>query len=106
MPEDETCGDDVNGGCNMEPGTENFELINAGDVICGTAWSNTSLRDTDWYELTITDWKTIYWTVEAEFPVDAFILSSDCNDLVYHAFNLSIYLSVIDLNLFLFDNLP
>ncbi len=51
--EGEPCGDDTNGGCNME--TPTFEPIACGDVICGTTWAQGGTRDTDWYEITVTE---------------------------------------------------
>jgi hypothetical protein len=65
--EGETCGDDTNGGCNMD--FPAFEPISLGDTVCGTGWSSTSLRDTDWYEITTTNAVQFTWTVESEFPV-------------------------------------
>jgi hypothetical protein len=73
--ESELCGQDLNGGCNSDP--EVFESIAIGDVICGTAWAVEGTRDTDWYELIVTEPKTVTWTVTAEFPVYAFIIDGN-----------------------------
>ncbi|HZK07448.1 MAG TPA: choice-of-anchor J domain-containing protein [Bacteroidales bacterium] len=67
-------GEDVtNGGCNMDEPM--FTTINCGDVIWGTASTYTveggNSRDTDWYELVITEPKTVTFSVTAEFPVVA-----------------------------------
>ncbi|MBN2543916.1 hypothetical protein JXI42_13745, partial [bacterium] len=67
FPENEPCGDDVNGGCNSTPPA--FQIINCGNVICGTAWADGSIRDTDWYQVTTTDTTAFIWTVIAEFDV-------------------------------------
>ena len=50
--EQEDCGDDTNGGCNMEVPV--FEPIDNYEKVCGTAWIQTGLRDTDWYEFSFT----------------------------------------------------
>jgi hypothetical protein len=64
-------GEDVtNGGCNSE--VPMFTTINCGDVIYGSAstyLSGTSqYRDTDWYQLVITEPQVVTFTVTAEFP--------------------------------------
>ena len=63
--------DDVtNGGCNMVDPL--FTTIEDGDVIWGSAstyiLNNDNYRDTDYYELVITDPKTVTFTLTAEFP--------------------------------------
>jgi hypothetical protein len=65
--EAEECGDDTNGGCNMD--VPAFEPLNCGKTICGTLWASTELRDTDWYEVTVLEPTTFTWTVEAELPI-------------------------------------
>jgi hypothetical protein len=70
-------GEDVtNGGCNMEDPM--FTTINCGDVIWGSAstylFGTSQYRDTDWYELEITEPKTVTFTVTAEFPSVAGII--------------------------------
>lgn len=78
IPELEACGDDTNGGCDMEPGTEYFEPLEWGTIICGTAWADGGLRDTDWYALTATETATLVISGEAEFPFElAIILPGD-----------------------------
>ncbi|HRG59608.1 MAG TPA: GEVED domain-containing protein [Bacteroidia bacterium] len=64
--ENENCGDDVNGGCNMT--VPNYEPIACGQTVCGTAWSSAATRDTDWYTFTLTQPSTVTWTVDADFP--------------------------------------
>jgi hypothetical protein len=65
--EGEPCGQDTNGGCNMD--TPQFEPIAIGEYYCGTAWSEGEggSRDTDWYEIEITEPMTLYWSGKAEF---------------------------------------
>ncbi|MEE9293718.1 MAG: nidogen-like domain-containing protein [Phycisphaerae bacterium] len=68
-PEDEPdCGlpvDTVNGGCNSAPTV--FSPITCGETICGTAGADATGRDTDWFEITITESTVFTWTVTAEF---------------------------------------
>ena len=63
--EQETCGDDTNGGCNMA--TPTFEAIAFGQTKCGTGWADGGTRDTDWYEVVTTEDMIMTWTVEGEF---------------------------------------
>lgn len=63
----EICGDDFNGGCNSDPAI--FESIQANLPLCGTAWADPSTRDTDWYELTLTDPTYLTFNGVAEFPI-------------------------------------
>jgi hypothetical protein len=70
-------GEDVtNGGCNMA--TPMFTSINCGDVIWASSstylFGASNYRDTDWYEMVITEPKTVTFAVTAEFPVVAGIL--------------------------------
>ncbi|MCK4871888.1 MAG: hypothetical protein KAS72_04095 [Phycisphaerales bacterium] len=85
--EPEPCGDDTNGGCNMA--TPQFTSIDFGETVCGTAWYNSSTRDTDWYEVVLTEPAELTWTVEAEFDVLMGVIayipgsegSGDCADI-------------------------
>ena len=65
VPEGELCGNDTNGGCFMA--TPTFVPLTCGQTVCGTAWANPNTRDTDWYEIVITEPTTMTFTVEAEF---------------------------------------
>jgi hypothetical protein len=67
VAENEACGDDTNGGCNMA--TPSFEPINCGDTVCGYVWADAGTRDTDWYLLHMNKAGPITWTATAEFPV-------------------------------------
>jgi hypothetical protein len=61
--------DFVNGGCNFpEP---RFTPIEVGQTICGTVAVDTvtGARDTDWYELVITEQSPSIWNVTAEVRV-------------------------------------
>jgi hypothetical protein len=67
VPENETCGADNNGGCNMAPGTETWEPVApAGGSICGTLWADGGNRDTDWFELTLTSHSVVVLSADAD----------------------------------------
>jgi hypothetical protein len=85
--EQEACGDDTNGGCLMAPGTEQFEAISCGDIVCGTYWSDDVTRDLDWYELDMTERGFVKWTATGEAPTRIWIYdgSAGCDDPVYLA---------------------
>jgi len=72
--------DATNGGCNSTPTV--FSPIACGSTICGTAGTFTSplgaTRDTDWYEITLTEDTLVTWSATAEFPVLIFILNGVC----------------------------
>ena len=81
--ETEACGDDLNGGCNMvDPA---FTAIACGETFCGLSFGD-AIRDTDWYELVITQTEWITLTVDAEFEAIVGIVetytpgSGDCDD--------------------------
>ncbi len=76
IPEPEPCGESTDAGCGADPPA--FAPIACGDTVCGTLWANTSLRDTDWYELTLDSAQYLTWTVEAQIPVMAAILQAPC----------------------------
>jgi len=79
--------DYFNGGCNTPPGFPTSPIL-LNQVICGRA--NTYIaagggeaRDTDWYEITLTEAGTLYWSAVTDFPLNFFILSGDCLNTVY-----------------------
>lgn len=74
--ENEACGADVNGGCNSNPVT--FQNIQCGNTVCGTMYTVGSIRDTDWYQFTITAPSVVNWTVQAEAPLEAILLTTSC----------------------------
>lgn len=69
VPESEACGDDTDGGCNMA--TPTFDPLAIDETICGTIYTTTALRDTDWFQVDTTESKIFTWTVKAEFAVVA-----------------------------------
>ena len=71
----EGCGLDYNGGCNVENATPaNFELINCGQKVCGTAWALGGLRDTDWYAFSVGD-QNVTVTGKGNFPFMMLLVS-------------------------------
>jgi hypothetical protein len=73
IPENEPCGDDVNGGCNSDPPVYHF--VNDGDIICGNVWADGGTRDTDWYRVTVGPSGTVSATLTAVAPQVAFIVT-------------------------------
>jgi len=67
--------DTFNPGCFSE--TPAFASIEAGQIVCGTSGiynlDGENVPDTDWYEITVDEATTLNWTVQAEFPAQAFI---------------------------------
>ena len=65
VAEQEPCGDDTNGGCNMD--TPAFEDIFLDTPICGKAYYDGSTRDTDWYEYEAPGAQDLVFSGSAEF---------------------------------------
>jgi len=74
--EQEPCGDDTNGGCNMA--TPTFEPIACGETKCGTAWFDGSTRDTDWYQIDLTTASIITVEGSGEFEMVIGVLEQLC----------------------------
>ncbi|NUQ68895.1 MAG: hypothetical protein HUU18_11545 [Phycisphaerales bacterium] len=74
--ENEVCGGDNNGGCNM--GVPTFEPITPGVPVHGTAWASAGTRDTDWYSASFNAGDNITICGQAEFPLRLFILDNLC----------------------------
>ncbi len=66
-PEGEPCGADTNGGCNSLPPI--FGSISCGEAICGDAWAAAGVRDTDWYEITITGPTEVAFSISNIVPM-------------------------------------
>jgi hypothetical protein len=78
--EAEACGVDANGGCNATP-TPVFEALSCGAIISGTSWKDfggAGLRDTDWFEFTITNTSDIRFTGRAQFTAQLALLNNQC----------------------------
>jgi hypothetical protein len=66
IPESELCGTDVNGGCNTDPTFPPFEAVNPNTTICGTLWADGGSRDTDWFEMVLTETSDVILHVDAQ----------------------------------------
>jgi hypothetical protein len=67
IAESEDCGDDTNGGCDMAAGTESWETVPpSGGTICGTTWAEGGNRDTDWFELVLTQASMVTLTANSD----------------------------------------
>jgi len=62
--ENESCGSDVNGGCNMA--VPAFKTVVNGNVVCGNLWSAFGTRDTDWFKIVLTKPSDLKMTLESE----------------------------------------
>ncbi len=65
-PENEVCGGDVNGGCNLA--IPFFEPVLCGDTICGSAWMDNGSRDTDWFTFDVTTPGVYTFVAITQFP--------------------------------------
>lgn len=74
--ESEPCGLDTNGGCNHSSGL--VEPIVCGEVVCGTAWADNNIRDTDWFEFTLAQPSYVTWSGQAEFTMQLVIMDTAC----------------------------
>ena len=74
----EPCGESWNDGCNTA--TPAFETVNCGDIICGTLWALGGNRDTDWFELVLTEHTQVVLHANADEPTLIFHLNvpPDC----------------------------
>ncbi|MDY7108314.1 MAG: hypothetical protein SYC29_06720 [Planctomycetota bacterium] len=89
VAEQEACGDDTNGGCNMD--TPAFEDIFLDTPICGKAYYDGpgGTRDTDWYEYQAGGAEDLVFSGTAEFLCvigliqynEGFEGSGDCADI-------------------------
>jgi len=73
----ETCGQDLNGGCNMV--TPSYQSLACGQTVFGKAWNNGTNKDTDWYSFDINTPGVATFNVSAEFPFLIYFLDiSNC----------------------------
>ncbi len=80
LEETEACGEDTNGGCNMD--VPAFESISIGDTVAGTYYFDEAavVRDTDWYEFTITERSIVTWTIWSRVEVTSLLINDQCGD--------------------------
>lgn len=54
VTETEPCGGDVNGGCNMPSGSQQWVAVpGGGATYSGTLWADNGDKDSDWFELAV-----------------------------------------------------
>ena len=78
VPEGEGCGPGTNDGCNVSP--EAFQPLSLGETVCGTFWASGGVRDTDWYEFTLSETSIVTWEIRSDVPATALLLSGACPD--------------------------
>jgi len=76
--ETETCGEDLNGGCNFDPSNPPQQSIDANSIVSGTYWADGGTRDTDWYVFTINETSEVKLDVYSDGPIIGSINSIDC----------------------------
>lgn len=82
VKEPESCGALLNEGCNGPIGgdpAEQFTPIGCGFTLCGRSFAD-GTRDTDWYQITVDQATQLVWTVAAEFPAAAMIVTGSCTE--------------------------
>jgi hypothetical protein len=72
--ESESCGLDLNGGCNST--TEAYEPIACGQILSGTLWADAGNRDTDWFQLVVTEATTIEVEFGGDLPMNALLVDN------------------------------
>ncbi|MBI1302681.1 MAG: hypothetical protein GC172_02685 [Phycisphaera sp.] len=80
VTEVEPCGFDLNAGCNLPDAPA--EPISLGDVVQGSFFSSATLRDTDWYRLTITEDTQVTVSIRSGFAALAAIVRPGCSGIV------------------------
>ncbi|HBS28915.1 MAG TPA: hypothetical protein DEB06_05580 [Phycisphaerales bacterium] len=76
VAENEACGESMNNGCN-DPSLR-FQALACGQTVCGTAPAIANVRDTDWYEFTLSVPSLVTWSIETEVPVEILLLDGVC----------------------------
>ncbi len=72
--------DAYNGGCNSTPNV--FQTITCGETICGESgtylFGTNNYRDTDWFQVTVSEYADLTLTAYGEFPMLVGLASADC----------------------------
>jgi hypothetical protein len=76
--EGESCGENINGGCNGGA----YEPAIIGAQISGTFWASGGTRDTDWFEITLSEATEISLEIYSNIPCFAAIVDSGCGGIV------------------------
>lgn len=67
VAEQEACGGDENGGCNMPSGSQYWVPVpTAGATFSGTLWADNGNKDTDWFELTLAVSSSVILTANSD----------------------------------------
>ncbi|MEI7658850.1 MAG: hypothetical protein WCK33_12375 [Phycisphaerae bacterium] len=68
VPESESsCGEDLNGGCNMPTAT--YDSIDLGLPVRGTLFTTRTLRDTDWFTFNVEEASSATITFSSQLPL-------------------------------------
>lgn len=81
--EAETCGANLNGGCESTPFAA--QAISVGARVAGTFWANGDTRDTDWYQLQVASLSTISLDLHSKGPGRVFLVDDGCPGAVIAA---------------------
>jgi hypothetical protein len=81
IAENEACGENSNGGCNSSPVA--YDPISCGQIICGSAYNDGTIRDTDWFKLTVDSTGIYTANIQAGFAGTMFAFAdvSNCLDI-------------------------
>ena len=74
--------DSFNAGCHSWCNQPVFSAIQCNQTICGTVYARSWQRDTDWYQIVLTEQDSLTWTVTAEFAPLIAILGPGANGCV------------------------
>ena len=66
-PENEACGDNTNGGCFVA--NPAYQDVTCHESIFGSCWSESGLKDYDWYRFEIFETGSTTINISSEFPV-------------------------------------
>jgi hypothetical protein len=81
LSENETCGQDLNGGCNSTTPVYVDLAPGCTTTYTGTSSAASGSRDTDWYRFTLTEPATVTMTFNARFPGLAAFTNGNCASL-------------------------
>ena len=73
--ENETCGDDNNGGCYVA--NPLYQDVSCNETVFGSCWANNGLKDYDWFRFEIYETGPVNILVSSEFPVTVEIFNID-----------------------------
>jgi len=74
--EPESCGLDLNGGCNSSPPA--FDTLISGDARCGVVWKANALADEDWYTFSLLTAQSVRVYTRTEFAMNMELYALPC----------------------------